>query len=52
VIRVRYTPTPRTAEPVVNVLLGRDVLNALHTHLDGPGRMLTVSAQPPAAATP
>lgn len=28
------------------VLLGRDVLNALHTHLDGPGRMLTLSAQP------
>jgi predicted aspartyl protease len=32
------------------VLLGRDVLNALHTHLDGPGRMLTLSAQP--SATP
>jgi hypothetical protein len=28
------------------VLLGRDVLNALYTHLDGPGRMLTLSAQP------
>lgn len=28
------------------VLLGRDVLNALDTHLDGPGRMLTLSAQP------
>ncbi len=28
------------------VLLGRDVLNALHTHLDGPGRILTLSAQP------
>ena len=34
------------------VLLGRDVLNALHTHLDGPGRMLTLSAQPLLAATP
>ncbi len=29
-----------------HILLGRDVLNALHTHLDGPGRMLTLSAQP------
>lgn len=28
------------------VLLGRDVLNALHTHLNGPGRILTLSAQP------
>lgn len=28
------------------VLLGRDVLNALYTHLDGPGRMLTLSAHP------
>lgn len=28
------------------MLLGRDVLNALQTHLDGPGRMLTLSAQP------
>lgn len=33
-----------------HILLGRDVLNALHTHLDGPGRMLTLSAQP--AGTP
>ena len=29
-----------------HILLGRDVLNALHTHLDGPGRMLTLSASP------
>lgn len=28
------------------VLLGRDVLNALHAYLDGPGHMLTLSAQP------
>lgn len=28
------------------VLLGRDVLNCLHTQLDGPGRMLTLSAHP------
>lgn len=35
-----------------HVLLGRDVLNALHTHLDGPGRMLTLSAHPLLAATP
>ncbi len=28
------------------VLLGRDVLNALHAYFDGPGRMLTLSAQP------
>jgi predicted aspartyl protease len=34
-----------------HILLGRDVLNALHTHLDGPGRMLTLSAQP-LAVTP
>lgn len=33
------------------ILLGRDVLNALHAHLDGPGRMLTLSAHP-LAATP
>lgn len=35
-----------------HILLGRDVLNALHTHLDGPGRMLTLSAQPLAATQP
>jgi predicted aspartyl protease len=34
------------------VLLGRDVLNCLHTHLDGPGRILTLSAQPPLPPTP
>lgn len=34
------------------VLLGRDVLNALHAHLDGPGRMLTLSAQPLLPPTP
>lgn len=28
------------------VLLGRDVLNCLHAHLNGPDRMLTLSAQP------
>lgn len=30
------------------VLLGRDVLNALYTYLDGPNRTLELSAQPPA----
>ena len=35
-----------------HILLGRDVLNALHTHLDGPGRMLTISAHPPAGPPP
>lgn len=34
------------------VLLGRDVLNAVHTHLDWPGRMLTLSAQPLLPPTP
>jgi hypothetical protein len=34
------------------VLLGRDVLNALYTLLDGPGRMLTLSAQPLLPPTP
>ncbi len=35
-----------------HILLGRDVLNALHTHLDGPGRILTLSAQPLAGPLP
>lgn len=35
-----------------HILLGRDVLNALHTHLDGPGRMLTLSAQSLLPLTP
>jgi predicted aspartyl protease len=34
-----------------HILLGRDVLNALHAHLDGPGRMLTLSVQPIAVTT-
>jgi predicted aspartyl protease len=35
-----------------HILLGRDVLNCLHTHLDGPGRILTLSAHPLLPPTP